>query len=140
EDVAECGQQLVSHRMPEIENPSFAGRHEPGTENGIGFSRHQRPQDAAVLARIVLKVRILNDAEFSRGVFNGRSNRGALALVSIMADEADRIREEVQKLLNHLDGFVSRSVVDDDEFTCHTAGKGGLHYPSENCSDEFFLV
>ena len=85
--------------MPEVQHAALAHNHEARAIDDVGISLDQRFQQVRVLARIVLEVGVLDEAELAARLFDGVANSRALSLVSRAADDADNLRVSAGDLL-----------------------------------------
>src|ERR1700733_8710450 len=106
--------------MPEVEHTPLAPGHESRTEYGVGATVDQWPQKFQVFIRVVLKVCVLNDGEFSASLGDRPAEGCSFALVAGGPQQADHTGVFFRYRFHFFDRRVGGTVVGDDNLAVET--------------------
>ena len=101
--------------MPERQHASLFGGKIARSENSVGSSVKQRPQQLRVICGVILEIRILDKAEITRRILDGVADGSSLALVLLVTVEPDT-RVFRGKTFQDVVRPVRRTVVHHDQF------------------------
>ncbi len=88
-EVGHKRQEAVGQRMAEVQNaPGPAGK-ESRSVHHVRPALQDGGQEARIVARVILQVRVLDENDVTAGLLDATLNRRAFALVDRLADESD---------------------------------------------------
>ena len=101
---------LVADLVPEQVRALRAAADQARAEDRVGDARADRRDELGDVDRVVLEVGVLDHDDAAAGLREARAQRGALALVALVAHELDAV-----EALDDGCRAVLRAVVDDDD-------------------------
>ena len=105
----------VSHRMPEVKNPVRPAAEKTGTVNHVRLPLYQGIQQAGIIRRIVLEIRILNHDKVSGSFLNATPKSCALSHI-FRLQKNPQIGVLILQLIQNFAGAVTRPVIYTNEF------------------------
>src|SRR5581483_2997757 len=107
--VGNKGEQLVGDKVMEVQDARRTSHQKPRTKHHVSVSTQNRTDEQWNLARIVLKIGVLNHDDVALCQTNAGPQRRSLASIAIEGREDD-VRMRASQLICELGRAVSRTI------------------------------
>ena len=138
EHVGQEGQEPVAHRVPEIQHLSLFTR-KARAKDCVGLSLQNRLEQPAIVAWIVLQVRILKKGDVSGHLLDGPADGGALSHICWLL-ENPYFRMRTGESLRNFPGGVRRAVIHQDDFPGQTFRQRSRQDPFRATAQRGFFI
>jgi hypothetical protein len=127
----------VADVVPEVESARNLPSGHPRTVDRIGASLNNGFDQFGILARIILKIGVLNQHDIAGHI--GESRAQGCPLSHVLTVKVDFVLRSLRELLEQFPGTITRTVVDDDQFLLGSA-KLRRFYTRDNLANRPDLV